>query len=212
MRELDVVVVSDVVCPWCLIGVTRLDQALAAMPEVKATIRFHPFLLDPTTPEQGEDLRERLERKYRIPAAQMFSRVESAARESGIPLDFEKVRRSVPTIRAHTLIRLGETKGVDGALKRALLRAYFLEGRDVSSLETLVEIGVAHGLEEAAVRAFLSDERELAHTRTLAREASEQGVSGVPFFVFDEKLAVSGAQSVEVLQKVIARALETASP
>ncbi|MBX7194138.1 MAG: DsbA family oxidoreductase [Sandaracinaceae bacterium] len=208
VRELEVVVVSDVVCPWCLIGVTRLDQALEAMPEVKAHVRFHPFLLDPTTPDEGEDLRQRLERKYRLPAAQMFARVEAAARESGIPLDFEKVRRSVPTIRAHTLIRLGEATGKDGALKRALLRAYFLEGKDVSSLETLVGIGVAQGLEDAAIRAFLSDERELATTRALAREASEQGVTGVPFFVFDEKLAVNGAQSVEVLKKVIARALE----
>ncbi|MBN8612585.1 MAG: DsbA family oxidoreductase [Deltaproteobacteria bacterium] len=207
MRDVDIVVVSDVVCPWCLIGVTRLDQMLAARPEVRANVKFHPFLLDPTTPDEGEDLRERLERKYRIPAAQMFARVEAAAKDSGIPLDFEKVRRSVSTIRAHTLIRLGEASGQSGALKRALLRAYFLEGRDVGAIDTLVEIALAHGLDEATVRERLADPAELAATRSIAREASEQGVTGVPFFVFDDKLAVSGAQSVEVLGQALDRAL-----
>lgn len=205
-RAIEITVVSDVVCPWCLIGVTRLDQALAAMPDVKAEVRFHPFLLDPTTPEEGEDLRERLERKYKMQPSQMFARVEAAARESGIPLDFEKVRRSVSTVRAHTLIRLGEASGVSGALKRALLRAYFLEGRDVSSLEVLAEIGVAQGLEAAAIEAALLDPAQLAATKARALEASEQGVTGVPFFVFDEALAVSGAQSVEVLKQAIERA------
>lgn len=208
MRDIDIVVVSDVVCPWCLIGVTRLDQMLASRPDVRANVKFHPFLLDPTTPDEGEDLRERLERKYRVPASQMFARVEAAAKESGIPLDFEKVRRSVSTIRAHTLIRLGEESGQSGALKRALLRAYFLDGRDVGAVDTLVEIGVAHGLDAELVRARLTDPSELAATRAIAREASEQGVTGVPFFVFDEKLAMSGAQSVEMLTKVLDRALE----
>ena len=207
MRDVDIVVVSDVVCPWCLIGVTRLDQMLAARSDVRANVKFHPFLLDPTTPDEGEDLRERLERKYRIPAAQMFARVEAAAKDSGIPLDFEKVRRSVSTIRAHTLIRLGEASGQSGALKRALLRAYFLEGRDVGAIDTLVEIALAHGLDEATVRERLADPAELAATRSIAREASEQGVTGVPFFVFDDKLAVSGAQSVEVLGQALDRAL-----
>jgi predicted DsbA family dithiol-disulfide isomerase len=211
VREIDIVVVSDVVCPWCLIGVERLDQALRAMPDVKATVRFHPFLLDPTTPEEGDDLRERLERKYRMPAAAMFARVEAAARESGIPLDFAKVRRSIPTIRAHTLIRMGEDAdgpGRSGLLKRALLRAYFLEGKDVSHLETLVEIGVAHGLPAESIRARLTDPDALAETKALAREAGEQGVTGVPFFVVDERLALSGAQPVDVLQKAIERAFE----
>ena len=207
MRDVDIVVVSDVVCPWCLIGVTRLDQMLASRTDVRANVKFHPFLLDPTTPDEGEDLRERLERKYRIPAAQMFARVEAAAKDSGIPLDFEKVRRSVSTIRAHTLIRLGDASGQSGALKRALLRAYFLEGRDVGAIDVLVEIGAAHGLDAAMVRERLSDPSELATTRALAREASEQGVTGVPFFVFDDKLAVSGAQSVEVLSKALDQAL-----
>jgi len=208
VQAISIEVVSDVVCPWCLIGIERLDQALAAMPHVKATVRFHPFLLDPTTPEEGEDLRVRLERKYRMPASAMFARVEEAARESGIPLDFSKVTRSISTIRAHTLIRLADDLAMQGALKRALLRAYFLEGRDVSKLDVLTEIGERHGLPRGRIEAALSDPNELEATRALAGEAAQQGVTGVPFFVFDERFAVSGAQPVDTLQKVVARVLE----
>ncbi len=211
VQPISIEVVSDVVCPWCLIGVERLDQALAGMPHVRATVRFHPFLLDPTTPEEGEDLRARLERKYRMPASSMFARVEQAARESGIPLDFSKVTRSISTLRAHTLIRLADDLATQGALKRALLKAYFLEGRDVSKLDVLIEIGERHGLARGRVEAALSDPAELEATRELAGEAAQQGVTGVPFFVFDERLAVSGAQPVETLQKVIARVLELRS-
>lgn len=206
-RALSIDVVSDVVCPWCLIGVERLDQALAGLPDVTATIRFHPFLLDPTTPDEGEDLRARLERKYRIPASAMFARVEAAARESGIPLDFTKVTRSVSTVRAHTLIRLASDLATQGALKRALLRAYFLEGLDVGRPDVLVALGVRHGLNADRVRAALGDPRELEITRRLAAEPAEQGVTGVPFFVFDERLAVSGAQPIETLTKVIEKTL-----
>lgn len=200
-------VVSDVVCPWCLIGVRRLEQALERLTDVDAEVRFHPFLLDPTTPEGGEDLRARLERKYRVPAARMFERVEAAARESGIPLDFAKVTRSVPTVRAHTLIRHAAAKRTQRALKKALLDAYFLEGRDVGDVEVLAEIASAHGFERDEARATLRDDAELRRTREEAAAAAAQGVAGVPFFVFDERLALSGAQPVETFEKVIARAL-----
>lgn len=206
-REIAIDVVSDVVCPWCLIGVERLDQALVALPDVAATIRFHPFLLDPTTPEEGEDLRARLERKYRIPASAMFARVEAAARESGIPLNFTKVTRSVSTVRAHTLIRLASDLATQGALKRALLRGYFLEGLDVGRPDVLVALGARHGLAPERIRTALGDPQELEVTRRLAAQPAEQGVTGVPFFVFDERLAVSGAQPVETLTKVIEKAL-----
>jgi len=208
MRALTIDVVSDVVCPWCLIGVRRLEQALATFPDVDATIRLHPFLLDPSTPEEGVDLRERLQKKYGVPAAQMFARVEAAARESGIPLDFAKVTRGVATTRAHTLLRHALAKGTQRALNDALLDAYFLEGRDIGNLDVLVELASAHGFEADAARALLRDEAELKATRAEAAAVAAQGISGVPFFVFGERFALSGAQPIDALQMVIERALE----
>ena len=208
MRALTIDVVSDVVCPWCLIGVRRLEQALATFPDVDATIRLHPFLLDPSTPEEGVDLREHLQKKYGVPAAQMFTRVEAAARESGIPLDFKKVTRAVATTRAHTLLRHAKDKGTQRALNDALLDAYFLEGRDIGNLDVLVELASAHGFDADAARALLRDEAELKATRAEAAAVAAQGISGVPFFVFGERFALSGAQPVDALQMVIERALE----
>lgn len=207
MRRLTIDVVSDVVCPWCLIGVRRLDQALETFSDLEAEVRFHPFLLDPSTPDEGVDLRERLLRKYGIPAERMFARVEAAARESGIPLDFAKVTRSVATTRAHTLIRRAADKGTQRALKSALLDAYFLEGRDVGDVDVLVEIASAHGFEPDEARALVRDDAELRATREVAASMAAQGIDGVPFFIVGERFAFSGAQPVETMKTVIERAL-----
>ncbi|MFT3770225.1 MAG: DsbA family oxidoreductase [Minicystis sp.] len=207
MPALSIDIVSDVVCPWCLIGVRRMEQALEAFPDVEATITFHPFLLDPSTPAEGVDLRDRLRRKYGMDPEAMFARVEAAARESGIPLDFAKVRRSVATLRAHTLLRHAEDKGTQRALKKALLDAYFLEGRDVGDVDTLAEIAAAHGFEPDEARALLRDEAELQETRAEAARVAEDGVTGVPFFVIGQRLAFSGAQPVETMKKAIQQAL-----
>lgn len=207
MRELSIDVVSDVVCPWCLIGVRRLEQALEALPDVRADVRFHPFLLDPSTPDEGVDLRERLRAKYGVAPEQMFAQVERAARESGIALDFSKVTRGVATTRAHTLLRHARVKGTQRALKKALLEAYFLEGRDVGAVDELVSIASAHGFEPDEARAILRDDAELRRTRDEAAGVAAQGISGVPFFVVAERLAFSGAQSVETIKQVIVRAL-----
>ncbi|MGE0791943.1 MAG: DsbA family protein [Sandaracinaceae bacterium] len=212
MRELTIDVVSDVVCPWCLIGVTRLDQALEAMPDVRATVRFHPFLLDPSTPDEGVDLRARLEAKYGVPASSMFARVEAAARESGIPLDFAKVTRSVATTRAHTLLRHAADEGAQRRLARALFDAYFLEGLDIGDVEVLTRLAEPHGFDPDEARRLMTDEGELARTRAEAMAMAQQGIRGVPFFIFDERLALSGAQPVEVMREAIGRALAEAEP
>lgn len=209
MRKLSIDVVSDVVCPWCLIGVHRLEQALEALPDVEAEVRFHPFLLDPSTPDEGVDLRERLRAKYGIPAERMFGRVEAAARESGIPLDFTKVTRSVATVRAHTLIRHALARGTQRALKKALLEAYFLEGRDVGDVDVLADIASHHGFDEDEARALVSDDEELRATRQAASRMASQGIDGVPFFILDQRLALSGAQPVETMKAAIARALSS---
>lgn len=206
MRELSVDVVSDVICPWCLIGVRRLELALEAVPEVEASVRFHPFLLDPSIPDEGVDLRERLRAKYGVPAEGMFARVEAAAQESGIPLDFAKVTRTVATVRAHTLLRHALGRGTQRALKKALLDAYFLEGRDVGDADVLAEIAGAHGFDADEARALVRDDEELRATRAAAAAMASQGIDGVPFFILDRRLALSGAQPVETMVAAIRRA------
>lgn len=207
MRTLTIDVVSDVMCPWCYIGARRLADALAGMPDVQATVRHVPFLLDPSTPEGGVDLRARLQAKYRMDPAQMFAQVERAARESGIALDFSRVRRSFPTAAAHTLLRHAEAKGTQRALLDALYARYFLEGGDVGSPEALAEVASAHGFTRDEALRLATDPAELDATRREAAAVAAQGITGVPFFIFDDRLAASGAQPVEVLRGAIERAL-----
>lgn len=202
-KTVEIDVVSDVMCPWCLVGSARLDQALAAFPEVRARVTYHPFLLDPSIPPEGQDLRERLQRKYGLDPASMFVRVEQAARDSGVPLDFSKVSRVVSTVAAHTLARHAAGRGTQRALVRALFDAYFLEGRDVSDPAVLASLASRHGFSEDDARRLATDEDELEATRIEAAGMAAQGITGVPFFVFDGAVAVNGAQSVETLKGVL---------
>lgn len=208
--KLAIDVVSDVVCPWCFIGVTRLEKAIAEEGGAVDLV-FHPFELDPSTPVGGVDLRERLARKYGVDPEAMFGRVEAAARESGIPLDFAKVRRSPNTLKAHTLIGAAKARGIQVEVARAFFEAYFLEGRDLSDDGVLVDVVAARGFDASEAREVLADEGALEATRREAQEAASQGIGGVPFVVFGRRLAVSGAQPVELFRQAIARARNEAS-
>lgn len=202
--RLRVEVISDVVCPWCLIGTRHLELALAAAGEADADVEFRPFLLDPSTPDQGEDLRGRLRRRYGNPDA-MFARVEAAARQSGIALDFSKVRRAVSTLRAHTLLRHARPRGTQPALAKALFSAYFLDGQDVSDPARLAPLASQHGFGEPEAARLLADAAELELTRREAADAVRRGVSGVPFVVVGRH-AVAGAQPIEAFRQAIERA------
>ena len=208
MSALTIDVISDIVCPWCFIGARRLDQALASLPAaIEATVVYRPFLLDPSTPPEGEDLRERIGRKLGMDPERMFGRVEEAARESGIPLDFSRVRRAVATTRAHVLLRHAIEKGTQRALAGALFEGYFLEGRDVGRVDVLAAIAAGHGFAADEVESLLLDPAELARTVDEAGAVAAQGVQGVPYFVFRRRFALSGAQTPEVFRAAIARAL-----
>ena len=198
--------VSDVICPWCFIGFTRLQQALEKSGMNDAAITMRPFLLSADTPPEGTDLRESLQKRYGGDPEKMFSKVEAAAKASGIPLDFTKVRRTPNTLKAHALLTEAIDKGTQLPLAKALFHAYFLEGRDIGEDAVLGELGTAHGFTAEEVTKIVSDRKLLLDTREEAEEIASQGVSGVPFTIFDQRLAVSGAQSVEAFEAAIKQA------
>jgi predicted DsbA family dithiol-disulfide isomerase len=208
-KKLAIDIVSDVVCPWCLIGSRRLEMALERFPDLDVALRFHPFLLDPSVPPEGKDLRAHLRARYGADPESMFGRVEAAARSSGIDLDFAKVQRFPNTLRAHTLLRFAAEKAgdVQRRVARSLFDAYFQGEGDISNVDVLVGIAERHGLPADEARAFLDDEAKLEETRQEAASASRSGISGVPFVVLDEKLAVPGAQEVAVFEKAIRQVL-----
>lgn len=206
-------VYTDLVCPWCFIGMERLDRAIAASGlEGRVVVRHRAFLLQPDTPEEGVDVAAHLRAKIGRDPAEMFARVEAAARESGIALDLSAQPRIYPTVRAHALLRRAEERGTQRALERALFRAYFVEGVDLTQLSALYAIAAAHGFTEEEARRIVEDPAELAAVRREAGEAARRGVRGVPFFVFPDGTRFSGAQSEETLRAALVQAARSSTP
>lgn len=208
-RTIKIDLFTDTVCPWCLVGAARLDQAIAALPDdVVVEVENHPFYLDPNTPEEGVVVADMLREKYGRDPKQMWERVEGEARKTGIDLDLSKQPRSYPTRKGHTLVRLAKIKGTQHALANAIAWGYFMDHQLINDDEVLADIAVQHGFaREEALRA-VRDPDELGTTHDLAIAAAQQGIQGVPFFVFDHKFAVSGCQPAEVFARAFEFALD----
>jgi predicted DsbA family dithiol-disulfide isomerase len=210
MAPLRIDVVSDIVCPWCYIGTRRLEQAIDSLGGAGSAdapvVAYHPFLLDPSIPAAGVDLRQQLRRKYGGDPEAMFARVEAAARETGIPLDFAKVQRMVSTVGAHTLLRHAAARGTQRTLADALFEAYFLDGRDIGQASVLAALAERQGFSADEALSLIGDENERRRTREDAEESERRGVEGVPFFMFGDRLALSGAQPLKVFRSTIERA------
>jgi predicted DsbA family dithiol-disulfide isomerase len=199
---------SDFVCPWCFIGGERLEQALAGLAdEVTAEVTYHPFFLDATVPPEGVSIPQMLRKKYGVDPKQVWSRAEAAARESGITLDLSLQPMMYRTAAAHTLMRHAEAKGTQRALAAALFRKYFLDAANIADPAILADVAAQHGFTRQEALELSTSETELALSSEAAISAAQGGIRGVPFFVFDGKLAVSGAQSVSVLQAAVRQAL-----
>jgi predicted DsbA family dithiol-disulfide isomerase len=126
VKDLEIDVYADVVCPWCFIGSRRLESVLGSLPGTPtAAVRHHPYILHPDAPPEGIDLQAMLRSRYGTDPSRVFERVEAAARESGIPLDLSKQRKVYSTVAAHTLLRHAQAKGTQRALLDALFAAYF---------------------------------------------------------------------------------------
>ncbi len=200
---------SDIVCPWCYIGAKRLEQALAGLTsELTAEICYHPFFLDPALPKAGTSLPDKLRKKYGVDPRQLWGRVEGAARESGLELDLSRQTMTYPTDAAHTLLRHAHAKGTQLALADAFFRSYFVDAQSIADEQLLASIAQGYGFtrEEALELATCATELEL--TREEALSAAQGGIRGVPFFIFDGRFAVSGAQQVSILQAALRKALE----
>ena len=203
-------VYSDVVCPWCYIGKRRLEQALMRLGEqnVAVTPTWRAFQLNPDMPAAGMARKDYVETKFGGPerATQIYARVAAVGNEVGIPFQFEKIERQPNTINAHRLIRLAGEQGQQDAVAEALFRAFFLEFLDIGNVVTLSEIAASAGLNREAVYAYLSSDQGAAAAQQEDAVARQLGITGVPFFVFGGKYAVSGAQSAEVLLQAFEQA------
>lgn len=203
-RLLKIDVFTDVVCPWCLVGSARLDQALAKLPDdVEVLVENHPFYLDPTVPPEGVDVGEMLREKYGRDPKEMWARVEGEAKKAGIDLDLSQQPRMFNTAKAHTITRLSKGNGNQHEVANAIADAYFLDHRQINDDNILADIAAQYGWDRGDALDAMNDANELAITEQLATSAAQQGIRGVPFFVFGEKYALSGAQPDEVFAQAL---------
>jgi len=203
---------SDIMCPFCYIGKRQLESALAAFPSNEFEIEWKSFQLDPTiTPQSGKDVYTFLAERKGISVEQsieMHKGVVERAKSVGLDYHFDKAIIS-NSLTAHRIIQLAKTKKMGDAMEEVLFKAYFTEGRDLNDAATLIELGAKAGLNTNEVQEVVENENLfLKDVKSDISEAQEIGVQGVPFFVFDRKYAVSGAQPVEAFVNTIKEAIK----
>lgn len=215
MKTLRIDFVSDVVCPWCAIGLASLGQALQRTKgEITADIHFQPFELNPQLPAEGESIAEHLQRKYGMSEAQLEEnqeRIRARGAELGFAFDFNARSRIWNTFDAHRLLHWAGIEGKALALKQAFLRAYFSDGRNVSDRETLAAVAASVGLDADRARAILASDEFGAEVREAEQFFQRNGISGVPAVIIDRKHLVSGGQPVEVFERAL-REIAAAKP
>jgi predicted DsbA family dithiol-disulfide isomerase len=205
-------VVSDVVCPWCYIGKRKLETALTRLradePSLAPVVRWHPFELNPDLPVEGIPRASYLEKKFggRARAAEIYARVQAVGAEVGIAFEFDRIARQPNTRDAHRVLAWAQQRGDAGALVERLFRAYFVEGRWIGELEELAALAAEADLPRDEARAMLASDLYRAEVEAEYREAQQSGITGVPFFIFNGRTAVSGAHDPDVLLEAIATA------
>jgi predicted DsbA family dithiol-disulfide isomerase len=208
--SLAVDVISDVICPWCYIGKRRLEKAVAALDgQHEVRVRWLPFQLNPAMPREGISRREYRTRKFGSweRSLALDARVIEVGKEDGIQFAFDRIERTPNTLDAHRLIWLAEKQGVQDAVVEALFRAYFTEGRDISNRQMLLDVVAEAGLDRNKAEARLDGEEGLKALREADQLGRRNRVEGVPFFVVNGTLSLSGAQPSEAILEAFGQAL-----
>ena len=204
MEAITIDVVSDVVCPWCYLGKKRLDKAIEAVgDDLAVAVTFRPYQLNPDMPAEGVDHKKHLAEKLGGEEAvtRAHEMLAGLGREAGIDFDFPAVKISPNTLDAHRLLRWAMIEGpeVQNRAAVALFKAYFEDGRNVGDRAVLLDIAEACGMDRAVVTALFSAGADVDSVKEEIGMARDMGVTGVPCFIIDNKYAVMGAQSVDVL-------------
>ncbi len=198
-------IVSDVVCPWCIVGYRQLQQAAEAT-GIAIETSWHPFELNPDMPPEGENLREHIMRKYgSTPEQSQKARdhLTALGEPLGIDFQFSDDSKIVSTFAAHQLLHWAQDFGKALDLKLALFAAYFTDGKDVSDFGVLMDVAVSVGLDRDGAQSVLAEQRLADTVRAQQAFWTSRGVSGVPTMVFDGRHATSGAQGVETFTKIL---------
>ena len=204
--------IFDTVCPWCYIGKRRMEQALALRPHVDIDLVWRPFLLNREIPADGIDRTAYLIRKFGSEARvrRIYGAIAQAGESVDIDFAFDRIDRTPNSIDSHRLIRYALLNGANPRIVETLFFEYFINGLDIGRQDVLQEIGARDGLDGAAIGAYLNSEEDIDFVYNENTRARRMGVNGVPAFVFNEKMVISGAQEPQILARMIDAAIATA--
>ena len=200
---------SDIVCPWCYVGKRRMERALAQLNGgAQARITWRPFQLNPTMPLDGMDRTTYLKAKFG--SLEAFGRMEEqlliAGAEELIPFAFEKIQRTPNTFAAHRLVWYAAQHGKQDEVVEALFRAYFLEGKHIGDVKTLTHVAAETGLDRTEAETFLASETGVVEVKAEEAIGRRLGIRGVPYFVFNGTVSISGAQPPDMFVSAIRQA------
>ena len=169
MQSVTVNMVSDVVCPWCIVGYQRLQEAIKTLDNIEVDIKFHPFELNPNMPEEGQNLREHIMEKYGISeqqSAQNRARLVEAGEQLGFSFNFTDDSRMQNTFKAHQLIHFAAENGLEEEMKLALFNAYFTDGKNINDLGVLVALAQTVGLDKSEAEQATTQNSALSRSQT----------------------------------------------
>lgn len=203
--RLEVEIVFDFVCPWCYLGIKRLETLLKRRPDLNVALHWRPFLLNPDMPRAGISSADYLIRKFGAEdrARRLQATISELGDAEGINFDFASIRRAPDSVAAHRLVREAAKQGAADLLVMNIFAAYFAEGLDIGNNAVLTSLARRSGMDEKAAAAFLDREEgaELVYTENL--RAHRLGINGVPCFILGGEHAISGAQESEVLERLL---------
>ncbi len=203
-------ILSDPICPWCYIGKTHLDKALASVPDHPFVIEWHPFQLNPEMPDNGMDRRDYLEQKFggKEGAVRAYAPIVEHAENAGLSINFEGMKRTPNTLDAHRLIHWAGIENKQNEVVNALFDAYFVQTRDIGDHEVLADIADSVGMDAAVVLKLLKSDADRENIRNRDIHSRQMGVNSVPTYIVANKHAVPGAQPPELWEKVIGEIMD----
>ena len=198
-------IIYDTVCPWCYIGKRRLEQALRLRPNVKATTRWRPFLLNPEMPPDGIDRTAYLINKFGSEARvrRTYGTIAEAGQSVEIDFAFERIGQTPNSVNSHRLVHFADSHGKADAAVEALFMTYFVNGQDIGNFDVLLKIGKNLGLDSDVLGTYLEGDTDVDMVHNENARAHRMGVNGVPSFVFEGEYAISGAQTPDILARVL---------
>ena len=198
-QPLRIDIVSDVVCPWCVVGYRQLAAALEQT-NTAHEIHWHPFELNPNMPSEGQNMREHITEKYGSSKAESDAsraQITAVGSDVGFEFNFTDELRMHNTFNLHQLLHWAELQGRMHDLKQALFTAHFTDNRNLSDITVLADIAAEIGLNREEALAVLEDQRFANDVRELEQHWQRQGIQSVPAIIFNEQHLVSGAQGVD---------------